>query len=118
MLQEILGSSVGGGASSFQFSTEEQKTNLKWIDGKDIYTIVRKTSNVAIPTTAGDIPTELRINVSNLDTLIDAQVLFKEASYKAHISAQVTESRWKSLDSWNATSGREVCIIYYYTKTS
>ena len=35
MFQEML--QGGGGASSFQFSTDEQKTNLKWIDGKDIY---------------------------------------------------------------------------------
>ena len=29
----------GGGSTPFQFSTEEQKTNMKWIDGKDIYIV-------------------------------------------------------------------------------
>lgn len=37
MLQSMLPVGGSGGSGSFQFSTEEQKTNLKWIDGKDIY---------------------------------------------------------------------------------
>ena len=37
MFQKMLQGGSGGGASTFQFSTDEQKTNLKWIDGKDIY---------------------------------------------------------------------------------
>ena len=43
MFQKML--QVGGCASSFQFSTEEQKTNLKWIDGKDIYVKTFKITN-------------------------------------------------------------------------
>ena len=52
MFQKIL--QGGGGASSFQFSTEEQKTNLKWIDGKDIYiktfVITNSTTSITMPT--------------------------------------------------------------------
>lgn len=48
---KIEDSDVGG---KFQFSTEEQKTNLKWIDGKEIYcktyTINESTSNITMPT--------------------------------------------------------------------
>ena len=36
MWQEIL-QGGGGVSSSFQFSTEEQKTNAKWINGKPLY---------------------------------------------------------------------------------
>ena len=52
MFQKML--QGGGGASSFQFSTEEQKTNLKWIDGKDIYVktfeITDSTKSITLPT--------------------------------------------------------------------
>ena len=51
MFQKMLQS--GGGASSFQFSTEEQKTNLKWF-GKDVYCkgfdILSSSSSVVVLT--------------------------------------------------------------------
>lgn len=37
MFQRMLQVGNGGGAPSFQFSTDEQKTNLKWTNGKPIY---------------------------------------------------------------------------------
>ena len=51
MFQKML--QGGGGASSFQFSTEEQKTNLKWF-GKDVYCkgfdISSSSTNVTVST--------------------------------------------------------------------
>ena len=54
MFQKMLQGS--GGASSFQFSTEEQKTNLKWTDGKDIYV---KTFEITDNQTSIKMPTDI-----------------------------------------------------------
>ena len=59
MWQELLQLSSGEEGTPFQFSTEEQKTNLKWINGEDIYikvyTGTKKSSSII---NVGTIPSD------------------------------------------------------------
>lgn len=60
-------SSTGGG---YNYSTTEVSTGQKWVDGKDIYSLViGLESPVSVPSTQGDITVP---GLPAIDTLLDA----------------------------------------------
>ena len=122
MFQEILQGGSGGGASSFQFSTDEQKTNMKWLDGKPLYakTII---TNVEIK----DANVSINHNIPNVDKIfIDSAFLNKTdgSSYSlpytttkfTSVFANRTQLTFVSNDSWPTTYEKTITVIY--TKTT
>ena len=122
MFQKILQGGSGGGASSFQFSTDEQKTNMKWLDGKPLYakTII---TNVEIHGANVDI----NHNIPNIDKIfIDSAFLYKTdgSSYvlpyittkHTSVFANRTQLTFASDDYWPTTYEKVITVIY--TKTT
>lgn len=123
MWQEALQLS-GGGSSSFQFSTDEQKTNLKWLNGKPIYQITFDMGGFTSKTLES-------VGITNLEEIIGADSMY---------IGQTSTDEYSSLpyyvdhnDWWNfyiqnndtiITRGivnqtcKHLYITLYYTKTT
>ena len=123
MWQEALQLS-GGGGTPFQFSTKEQKTNLKWLNGKPIYQITFDMGGFTSKTLES-------VGITNLEEIVGADSMF---------SGQTGDHIYSSLpyyteasDWWNfyiqdkntiitrGTIGQTIKHIYitlYYTKTT
>ena len=112
-----------GGSTPLQFSETEQKTNLKWINGKPIYTI----------TTAITGFTTKALNISNVDKIVGADGLINHTGtngLKFSAPSYYTDAN----DYWNfyysydnvsittrgktSSSSREFYITLFYTKTT
>ena len=122
MFQKMLQVGSGGGASSFQFSTEEQKTNIKWLDGKPLYT---KTIITDVEINGTNVI--INHNIPNVDKIfIDSAFLNKTdgSSYVlpyvttkyTSVFANRTQLTFASNDSWPATYKKAITVIY--TKTT
>ena len=127
MWQEALQLSGGGGSSTpFQFSTEEQKTNMKWIDGKDIYCKSydkTSTSNIANGTVL-----DSTLKIGYVDTLIgiegfansnnDAYLPLNWAQNGSYDYCAYIRVRNNGLlfESQNLTAIKRVAVTVYYTK--
>ena len=122
MFQKMLQVSNGEGSTPFQFSTDEQKTNMKWLDGKPLYTKTIIT-NVAI--NGGNV--SINHNIPNVDKIfIDSAFLTKTngSSYVlpyttinyTSVFANRTELTFVSNDSWPTTYEKAITVIY--TKTT
>lgn len=120
MWQKMLQVGSGGGSSSLQFSTEEQKTNMKWIDGKDIYcksVDVKNASNIPSATVLD--PT---LKIGYVDTVIgyegfvnsnnDAYLPLNWASstYYAYVRIRTTGLIFECQ---NLPIKRVACTVYY-----
>ena len=123
MFQEILQGGSGGGASSFQFSTEEQKTNLKWIDGKDIYCKSydkTSTSNIANGTVL-----DSTLKIGYVDTLIGIEG-FANSNNDAYLPLNWQNGNYSAsvrvrnagclFESNNLDALKRVAVTVYYTK--
>lgn len=121
MFQQAL--QLNGGSTPFQFSETEQKTNLKWIDGKPIYTI----------TTAITDFTTKALNISNVDKIVGADGVFDHIGtngmkYGASPYYTDTNDYWNFYYSYDGVSittrgktasvSREFYITLFYTKTT
>ena len=113
-----------GGGTPFQFSTKEQKTNLKWLNGKPIYQITFDMGGFTSKTLES-------VGITNLEEIVGADSMF---------SGQTGDHIYSSLpyyteasDWWNfyiqdkntiitrGTIGQTIKHIYitlYYTKTT
>lgn len=114
----------GGGGTPFQFSTKEQKTNLKWLNGKPIYQITFDMGGFTSKTLES-------VGITNLEELVGADALFIGQS-GANIYSSLPYYTGAS-DYWNfyiqnkntiitrGTIGQTIKHIYitlYYTKTT
>ena len=123
MFQKMLQDGSGGGSSSFQYSRDEQKTNLKWIDGKDIYCKsydITSTSNIANGTVL-----DSTLKISYVDTLIGIEgfvnsnndayvpVNWQNGSYSASIRVRNAGCLYESN---NLDATKRVAVTIYYTK--
>ena len=110
------------------YSTEEQKTNKVWIDGKPLYKKVLKINNIRI-----DNSTIIITNILNMDTLINAEGLFIDGSngiyspypiysgtnfLQMYISQDGTKIGFTGNDTWSANINRTHLFILEYTKTT
>ena len=115
---------MGGGGTPFQFSTKEQKTNLKWLDGKPIYQITFDMGGFTSKTLES-------VGINNLEEIVGADSIF---------NGQTSDHIYSSLpyytganDYWNfyiqdkntiITRGivgqtiKHIYITLYYTKTT
>ena len=113
----------GGGSTPFQFSTEEQKTNLKWIDGKDIYCKsydITSTSNIANGTVL-----DSTLKIGYIDTLIKIEG-FANSNDDAYLPLNWQNGNYSAFvrvrnagflfESQNLTATKRVAITIYYTK--
>ena len=67
MFARSMSSGSGGGSAPLNFSTEEQDTGSKWIDGSPIYCITFDRSENPVGSTG-----TLDVSTLNIGTLIDA----------------------------------------------
>lgn len=118
-----LQSTKGGGGSSgggIDYSTTEQDTGLKWIDGKPIY---QKTFNI----TANSY---VDISSLNIDKVVSSDGIMElsnnvfyhlniygDANYKAFYGTDVGAGRINTTvgSGWTATN---ICVTLRYTKTT
>ena len=124
MWQEALQLSGGGGSSTpFQFSTEEQKTNMKWIDGKDIYCKSydkTSTSNFSDGTVI-----DSTLNMNYVDTLIDIEgfansnnyaLLLMGYTYNTYTITLRVRNNGIIVQNGNLTAIKRIAFTIYYTK--
>lgn len=119
----------GGGSSDFTYSTEEQYTGLRWLDGKKIYQKTFVYNNITM-TNTGDLQTDL----DNMDKCWFHELLFENGnefivspimdisglailSYRVILNA----SRHATIKicgntSWAASTSRTYNITLRYTK--
>ena len=117
MFQEML---QVGSSTPFQFSTDEQKTNMKWIDGKDIYC---KTVIFDMPSRAYNynhgipIDTPLRaegtISVDGVMWSLPNPYVFN-ASYATNCVLNRTSVNVEVGTAFSSIGQAQVCL--YYTK--
>ena len=113
----------GGGSTPFQFSTEEQKTNLKWIDGKPIYvkvinfTTIQSSSWVQITTLPSDICVKNMYGSINNDSNGECYPLNARENENYRFTAIVSASRSLAYVcmGWG---GKTAQIVIEYTKTT
>ena len=113
----------GGGSSSFQFSTDEQKTNLKWLNGKPIYQITFDMGGFTSKTLES-------VGITNLEEIVGSDAMFTGQNSN-HIYSSISYYTEAS-DYWNfyiqdkntiITRGivnqtvKHIYITLYYTKT-
>ena len=122
MFQKMLQGGSGGSASSFQFSTDEQKTNMKWLDGKPLYT---KTITTNVGINGNNV--SIKHNIPNVDKIfVDSAFLNKTdgTSYVlpytttkfTSIYADRTHLTFVSTDTWPTNYEKAITVIY--TKTT
>ena len=122
MFQKMLQGGSSGGASSFQFSTDEQKTNMKWLDGKPLYakTII---TNVEINGKNVDI----NHNIPNVDKIFIDSAFFNKPDGSSYVLPYATtkytsvivyrtQLTFISNGSWPTTYEKSITVIY--TKTT
>ena len=114
----------GGGSSSFQFSTDEQKTNLKWLNGKPIYQITFDMGGFTSKTLES-------VGITNLEEVVGSDAMFSGQT-RDHIYSS-NPYYTEASDYWNfyiqdkntiITRGainqtiKHIYITLYYTKTT
>ena len=113
-----------GGSTPFQFSTKEQKTNLKWLNGKPIYQITFDMGGFTSKTLES-------VGIANLEEMVGADAIFSGQA-SDHIYSSITYYTEAS-DWWyfyikdnntiitRGAIGQTIKHIYitlYYTKTT
>ena len=116
---EIKTGSGGGGKGGVDYSTEEQDTGLKWIDGKTIYSkTIDCGVNYAIP--QGSVVAVEKIIPDGIDTPIKARFYVKSSNDSAvnNVNYSFYDGYWHyfSHESWMAKSDRHVYFYIEYTK--
>ena len=109
---ENNGGGGGGGSSLPNYSTEEQKTGQKWIDGKDIY--VKVFSNLSTALVAGQ-AVDTTVDISSVSKILygfsrsDDEITYvPTAIYKINNTLQLLGYQ---------TGNVIKTVILYYTKT-
>ena len=123
MWQEALQLS-GGGGTPFQFSTKEQKTNLKWLNGKPIYQITFDMGGFTTKTLSS-------IGISNIYEIVGSDGIWDGESngnsYYANSFCTGANEYWNFyIQDKNTITTRgnlnQTCkhlyITLYYTKTT
>lgn len=112
-----------GGSGSFQFSTTEQKTGLKWVDGKDIYCRVLEGTTPS----ASDMPLEQSQQPQNMDLLINIEgYVIDVGDNKQQVGHYFGDAYYNSFYQktneiyfhGSNTTVKPYKIIAYYTKTN
>ena len=113
-----------GGGTPFQFSTKEQKTNLKWLNGKPIYQITFDMGGFTSKTLES-------VGITNLEEIVGTDSIFNGQT-SDHIYSSLPYYTGAS-DYWNfyiqdnntiITRGivdqkiNHIYITLYYTKTT
>ena len=118
----------GGGGGSIDYSTTEQNTGQKWIDGKDIYQITIQTSLPLV--TADGTMAYADISFTGVDSVIKLNAQFSDANsvyfapYLSNglriVKTYYNKSTQKIMLATDSTSFSESpCIVtIQYTKTS
>ena len=112
----------GGSSSGINYSTAEQKTGQKWIDGKDIYQItipnITLTSNI----------TQTDVTALSIDNIIDYKAVYRSTSIEMHflneyndgadrVSTQIYLNKLRTLcTKWFITSNFIANYTIQYTK--
>ena len=110
--------SGGGGATSWDFSTDEVDTGKKWIDGSKIYCKVYAPENQNIVTNTW---TNLGVTITGIKDLIDFKMNFDDVSAgndggpNSFILGQVIENGVRYYS--QTAVGKIMTCIIYYTKT-
>lgn len=81
MFARSISGGTGGGAKTIDFSTEEQETGAKWIDGSMIYCITFDRSENPVGSTG-----TLDVSALNIGTLIDAALTTDIQNTTAQVS--------------------------------
>lgn len=107
----------GGGGSAVDFSTTEQATGIKWIDGKDIYCITFDRSEQ--PVGSGG---TLDVSTLKIETLVDAALTRGIANTDAQVSIGTGGCGVyvlnNSLVYYSGEGGVMLYCTIWYTKTS
>lgn len=114
---EQLISGVGGGGVNY--STTEQDTGLKWIDGKPIYQRTFEYSEgVDIDTSGTRLPTVIANELINVDNIIKAEAIrTTSGSKQAYIA--LWAYKYDGVNVYTAGSWDDVNIFtFWYTKTT
>lgn len=112
-------SAGGGGGGGVNYSTTEQNTGLKWIDGKDIYQkSIFVDGAVSVSTSATTVSSSY-FDVSVVDTFISASAIRLTGSQG---TCSTPASAWKDGSSFKIYGSTAVTNVDYitvqYTKTS
>lgn len=112
-------SAGGGGGGGVNYSTTEQNTGLKWIDGKDIYQkSIFVDGAVSVSTSATTVSSSY-FDVSVVDTFISASAIRLTGSRG---TCSTPASAWKDGPSFKIYGSTTVTNVDYitvqYTKTS
>lgn len=120
----------GGGGGSIDYSTTEQNTGLKWIDGKDIYQIV-VSDTMPDAVTEGTTVMKQVSAVSGIDTIVSMAATIKNSSTNYIALPYVTDSTSSAKVQYDTGNGylklynailnfnsAPVNVILQYTKTS
>ena len=100
---------LGGSSSSssIDYSTEEQKTGQKWIDGKDIYQIT--IPNIALTTTN----TQTDITSLTIDNIVDYKAVYRSTSLGMQfLNEYIDRSDWLSTQIY-LNKIRTICTSWY-----
>lgn len=92
--------SGGGGTSVIDYSTDEQDTGAKWIDGKTIYQKTYDLGNVV--ETPSSQWTNLNIDATNISRIINSEALGEDGTYWQTISVRCNQN---ALGIYNDRSG-------------
>lgn len=111
--------------SDVSYSTTEHDTGLTWIDGKKIYATTKEWDNQALSNS-----TKLNHDISSIDKVIDYNAIYCDginyikfpitgASNDKTVGLRVSPTQviLTGTDSYSASSGRNLYVTIYYTKT-
>ena len=102
-VDKIVGINYGGGSggtSVIDYSTDEQDTGAKWIDGKTIYQKTYDLGNVV--ETPSSQWTNLNIDATNISRIINSEALGEDGTYWQTISVRCNQN---ALGIYNDRSG-------------
>ena len=127
---KVTGIKFGGGSSGgsgISYSTTEQDTGLKWIDGSKIYQITKVYENVAQTSDSNPLTLD---TLSDVDTMVRYDVratttgggiindnFYLDSSYKFHTIYYPDDKSLQYRANWGGSGYFTITITYQYTKT-
>lgn len=112
--QKFVNVDQSGGSSNIDYSTNEQDTGIKWLDGKTIYQ-KSYTFDTVVPVTANTYTTLVTDNTLNIETLING---FSSASDTATFNPVSLSFTSDSIQGYYTSTWSIKYLTIQYTKTS
>lgn len=129
-LAEAIARGGGGAGGAIDYSTEEQKTGAKWIDGKPLYRKTIILNNVSIGTSGDLNSTSARKEhgIANVDRVVRAEFYLDARAEPGYYDSPAQSVNLYANDtyialvskstSWSARENRIWYITLEYTKTT